>query len=64
LPNEGDLDLSGLDISSDNMKELMGVDKDAWKEEIPDIDKHFSSFGDRFPERLKRQLQEFIQRLG
>ena len=64
LPNEGELDTDGLDISPDNFKELMRLDADAWKAEIPDIEQHFSSFGARLPERLKKQLQEFIQRLG
>ena len=64
LPKEGDLDTEDLDISPDNFKELMRLDADAWKAEIPDIEQHFSSFGDRLPERLKKQLQEFIQRLG
>jgi phosphoenolpyruvate carboxykinase (GTP) len=64
LPNEGDIDTDGLDISPDIFKELMRLDADAWKTEVPDIEQHFASFGDRLPERLKKQLQEFIQRLG
>ena len=64
VPNEGDLDTDGIGISSDDMNELMRVDADAWKAEIPDIENHFSTFGDRLPERLKKQLQEFIKRLG
>jgi phosphoenolpyruvate carboxykinase (GTP) len=64
LPDEGDIDLSGLDISPDDMKELMSVDTDAWKADIPDIENHFAKFGDRLPERLKKQLQEFRKRLG
>ena len=64
LPNKGDIDLSGLDISPDDMKELLSIDIDAWKAEIPDIEQHFSIFGDRLPERLKRQLREFVKRLG
>jgi phosphoenolpyruvate carboxykinase (GTP) len=63
LPNEEDLDVSGLDISDEDMKELMRIDIDAWKAEIPDIENHFSTFGDRMPERLKQQLQEFRKRL-
>ncbi len=64
LPNEGDLDTSGLNVNADDMKEIMKVDNDAWKAEIPDIEKHFSIFGDRLPERLTKQLEEFKQRLG
>jgi len=64
LPKEGDLDTEGLDTSADDMQELMKVDVEAWKAEIPDIENHFSIFGDQLPERLKKQLEEFISRLG
>jgi phosphoenolpyruvate carboxykinase (GTP) len=64
LPDEGDIDLSGLDISPDEMKELMSIDTDAWKADIPDIENHFAKFGDCMPERLRKQLEEFVKRLG
>jgi len=64
LPLDGDLDVGGMDISAENMKELMQIDTRAWKSEIPDIQKHFDTFGSRLPERLKKQLDEFRKRLG
>jgi phosphoenolpyruvate carboxykinase (GTP) len=64
LPYEGDIDLNGLSLPPEDMKELMGIDADEWKAEIPDIENHFSLFGNRLPERLKKQFQEFIRRLG
>ena len=64
LPNKQDLDLSGLNMSPEDIKELLSTDREAWKAEIPDIENHFSSFGDHLPDRLKKQFQEFIQRLG
>ncbi len=64
LPNEGDLDLKGLTLPPDNLKELMWVDSGAWSAEVPDIEKHFAKFGNRLPERLARQLQELKSRLG
>ena len=64
LPKEGDLDLTGLDISKENMQELMAVDKAAWKAEMPDIEKHYARFGDRLPGKLRDQLAELAKRLG
>ena len=64
LPNKGVLDLNGLDITVEDMNELMRVDTGAWKAEVPDIEKHFSRFGDRLPERLRKQLEELKKRLG
>ncbi len=63
LPKEGDLDLEGLDILPENMRELMKIDHDAWAAEVPDIERHFAEFGERLPERLARQLQELRLRL-
>jgi phosphoenolpyruvate carboxykinase (GTP) len=63
LPKEGDLDLKGLDISPEDLKELMNVDPSQWREELPDIEQHFSTFGNRLPEKLIRQLEELKKRL-
>ncbi|MBI4843927.1 MAG: phosphoenolpyruvate carboxykinase (GTP) [Nitrospirae bacterium] len=64
LPNDGDIDLAGLDISPEKMKELMNVDREEWKAEIPDIENHFAKFGARLPEKLKKQFEDFKKRLG
>ncbi len=63
LPKDGDLDLTGLSIPPQNVKELLKVDQKIWKAEVPDIEKYFSRFGGRLPERLKKQLYELAARL-
>ncbi len=64
LPEEGGLDLEGLDISSEDLKELLEVDLKAWKDEIPDIENYFKQFGNHMPDRLKKQFEELKSRLG
>ncbi|MBI4490067.1 MAG: phosphoenolpyruvate carboxykinase (GTP) [Deltaproteobacteria bacterium] len=64
LPNEGDLDLTGLVLPQENIKELLNVDPVAFKAELPDIEKFFAQFGGRLPQRLKKQLRELVMRLG
>jgi phosphoenolpyruvate carboxykinase (GTP) len=64
MPKPEDLDLSGLDIPAEDLKELLRVDVDLWKAELPDIENHFSKFADRLPERLKKQLKDLAKRLG
>jgi GTP-dependent phosphoenolpyruvate carboxykinase len=39
------------------------VDVGAWKAELAGIAKHFARFGDRFPERLWKQLDYLRKRL-
>jgi len=63
LPGEGDLDLTGLSISPEEMRELMSVDPAEWHAEIPDIEAHFSAFGRHLPEKLKEELGALKRRL-
>jgi phosphoenolpyruvate carboxykinase (GTP) len=64
LPREGDLDLSDLTISAGDMKELMSVNISEWKAEVPDIEAHFVSLGNRLPKSMKTQLKGLKERLG
>jgi phosphoenolpyruvate carboxykinase (GTP) len=64
LPAIDDLDMKGLSISAQDIKDLLKVDMDAWRAEIPDIEKHFAQFGDRLPDRLKKQFEALKGRLA
>ena len=64
LPTEDDLDTGGLDIPAEDLAELLRVDMEAWKAEIPDIDQHLAQFGERLPQRLRRQFEAFKSRLS
>lgn len=64
MPAAGDLDLAGLDVPVEDVKELLRVDVAGWKEEAKDMQEHFSQFGDRLPEAMAVQLKELIERLG
>ena len=63
MPKSGDLDMSGLKVNDEDMKELMKVDASAWKKEISSIEEHYAKFS-RLPERLKKQLENLKTRLG
>jgi phosphoenolpyruvate carboxykinase (GTP) len=64
LPNSSDLDLRGLNVPAENINELLRVDAEAWKLEIPKMEKFFGQFGDRLPKRLGNQFNELRKRLG
>jgi phosphoenolpyruvate carboxykinase (GTP) len=64
LPNGSDLDLRGLNVAPENINELLRVDAEAWKLEIPKMEKFFAQFGDRLPKRLSNQFNELRKRLG
>ena len=64
MPKDGDVDLTGLDLPKENLRALLQVDLAEWKAEVPDIEQHFKTFGNRLPARLRKQLDEFKKRLG
>ena len=64
LPAAGSLDLDGLDVSEAAMDELLKVDIDGWKAELPSIREHFATFGDRLPAGLQDELSALERRLG
>jgi phosphoenolpyruvate carboxykinase (GTP) len=64
LPAPGALDLSGLDIREDAVKQLLAVEKDGWLNEADGLSKYYDEFGDRLPAELRKQLAALKERLG
>jgi len=64
VPNASDLDLKGLNVPLQDVKEILDVDTETWKLEIPKMEKFFAQFGDRFPKRLRNQFDGLRNRLG
>ncbi|MGA0879640.1 MAG: phosphoenolpyruvate carboxykinase domain-containing protein, partial [Ilumatobacteraceae bacterium] len=56
LPPADGLDTSGLEISNDDLQDLLSVDIDGWKTAIPQIEDHFAQFGQKLPPVLTKQL--------
>ena len=46
------------------MGELLKVDRDGWKAELPSIHEHFATFGAKLPTALNEELAALEQRLG
>jgi phosphoenolpyruvate carboxykinase (GTP) len=63
MPKADDLDLSGLTLAPDNLRELLSVNTAEWKAEVPDIEAHFATFGNRLPQKLAEQLAGLARRL-
>ncbi len=63
VPSVHGLDLEGIEISEDQLNELLSVDNSEWFEEIPLIEDHFSFIGERLPDSLTAELEELKTRL-
>ena len=57
------LDIDGLEISREDVEELLHVDPEEWKPEIEPIREFFAKFGDKLPAELTRQLDALEERL-
>jgi phosphoenolpyruvate carboxykinase (GTP) len=63
-PVDGEgIDTDGLDVSAEDMAELLRVDVDEWKAQLPQFREYLSKF-DNLPEELTAQLDALEQRLG
>jgi phosphoenolpyruvate carboxykinase (GTP) len=63
VPTLDAIDRSGLDLDDETMGQILEVDAEAWREELPQIEAHFETFGDRLPEELRDELRELEKRL-
>jgi phosphoenolpyruvate carboxykinase (GTP) len=64
FPQEGAMDLSGLDIKKETMDKLLSVDKEDWKKEVVMIEEFYNKFGDKIPKDLMDYLKELKEKLG
>ena len=64
LPAVGALDLTGLDVTWDDLDLLLTVDAQAWKLEAEHIPEFFRTFHQHLPTRLWDLYQELVERLG
>jgi phosphoenolpyruvate carboxykinase (GTP) len=64
VPTRGALNVEHLEISAQDLDELLTVHAHEWREEIAGIREHFATFGDRLPEALTAQLSALERRLG
>ncbi len=58
VPNQADLDLSGLDISPETIRQALAVDPTEWKAEMESAGELFDKIGPTMPPELKRLRAE------
>ena len=63
VPSPDSLDLTGLSLSSDALRELFAVNRTDWYRETDAVASFFQQFGKRFPERMWEQLDALRLRL-
>ena len=64
VPAVGALDTTGLDIDPAVLAGLTTVDRESWRREMPQMEAHYETFGDRLPGALRDQLTDLEKRLA
>jgi phosphoenolpyruvate carboxykinase (GTP) len=64
VPAGDGIPTDGLDVSAEDMAELLKVDPEEWKQEIKPIRDHLAQFGDKLPAALSKQLDALEERLN
>jgi phosphoenolpyruvate carboxykinase (GTP) len=64
VPRPEELDLTGLGADADQVAQVLTVDPEEWKAELPNIREHFAEFGDRLPDALRTELAALERNLG
>ena len=63
LPAPGAIPTAALNVAPADMDELLRVDIDEWRAELPSIEAHYAVFGDRLPAALGDELDALRKRL-
>ncbi|MGI6114346.1 MAG: phosphoenolpyruvate carboxykinase (GTP) [Mahellales bacterium] len=63
MPTVDALDTTSLDISEEQISELLNVDREGWLKEVDSIREYYKTFGERLPKEMTRQLDALEKRL-
>jgi phosphoenolpyruvate carboxykinase (GTP) len=64
VPTADSLDVSGLDLTADQVRQALTVDAGEWQQEIPQITEWFEKFGDKLPTTMWDELEILKSRLA
>ena len=64
VPAPGAIDTEGLDVSKEDMLELLHVENAEWRDEIPLIRAFYASFAEHLPAALSAQVDALEKRLS
>ncbi|MGA2123675.1 MAG: phosphoenolpyruvate carboxykinase (GTP) [Acidimicrobiales bacterium] len=64
VPTTSAIDLEGLSVTKEDIEELLRVDHDEWRAELPRIRDHYAQFNERLPAELHQMAADLDERLG
>jgi len=64
LPTPDGLDTSGLDVADEDLRTLLSLDVEGWRNAIPQIREHYAQFGGHLPAQLLMAVDELEGKLA
>jgi phosphoenolpyruvate carboxykinase (GTP) len=64
VPASGDLNVDGLDLADGALEELLAVDREALRDELPQTAEFLAQFGDRLPPAVQAQFDALKAKLS
>ena len=64
VPNAEDINIEGLNVSIDTIKDLLSVDVKSWKEDVANIKEFYAQIGDHVPATMYEELAALEARLN
>ena len=64
VPKAEDINIEGLNLTIDTIRELLSVDTESWKADVENIKEFYAMIGDRVPAELHEELAALEARLG
>ncbi len=64
LPARDGLNLEGIELQDGALGQLLSVDEDALRAQLPQVEEHLARFGDDLPDGLRSQFDALKSRLG
>jgi phosphoenolpyruvate carboxykinase (GTP) len=63
LPTPDGLDMDGLDLPAETLKQLVSLDAAGWKEEVGSVREHLATYGEKLPQAIHDELNDLEKRL-
>lgn len=64
LPTVDALDITDLEVSASDLDTLLSVDRQGWRDAMPQIRAHYAALGDRLPQQLTDSLNSLERSLA
>jgi len=64
VPLPEDINIDGLDITEDTIRDLLSIDKKAWLDDCDHIEEFYDFIGDRVPAELRDELKSLRENLS